>query len=249
MITAMRASKSLWSYNPMPTSCRLYLPFWSPALRGATSGAIDPYRKSGTWVGSTIVDTGRYLDGDDWLGVGVLGDFKYLHGGEDQSNFKFTVIIWVALPTPEPNTFYGLATTCDTGIDHGIALWFEDRAALPASRQLRATIGNETAEVLNQYSDDNTYPNDTDFHMIGITYDQTLANTNYTLFVDAVNKKTGDKTVEAPTANNEKHVFQVGATLDSDPDMTGYVGEVGAWEICFTQAQMTYYYNRTKGRY
>ena len=35
--------KSLWSYNPIPSGCVLYLPLWHPNLGGLKYKSIDPF--------------------------------------------------------------------------------------------------------------------------------------------------------------------------------------------------------------
>jgi len=60
---ALSPAKSLWSYNPIPKGCVLYLPLWHPSLRGASFQGVDPYRKTVTPVGVTKVAKGFYFDG------------------------------------------------------------------------------------------------------------------------------------------------------------------------------------------
>ncbi len=63
MGTEMTDAKSLWSYNPLPGGCVLYLPLWSPGLRGTTFNSIDSYRHSCTVAGAVLRPDGRLFDG------------------------------------------------------------------------------------------------------------------------------------------------------------------------------------------
>lgn len=61
-------SKSLWSYNPIPNGCVLYLPLWSPHTHGLKFKSIDPFGHTCTRSGSTsphIRANGHYFNGSD----------------------------------------------------------------------------------------------------------------------------------------------------------------------------------------
>ncbi|KKL62794.1 hypothetical protein LCGC14_2181630 [marine sediment metagenome] len=95
--TALRYPKSLWSYNPIPTGCVLYLPFWHPSLAGPVFKSIDPFGHTATVSGALYQGDvkGRFFDGatgnDDIITVpsstGIDGLFD--SGG--------TIITWVNL--------------------------------------------------------------------------------------------------------------------------------------------------------
>lgn len=51
---ALRNPKSIWSYNPLPTGCMLYLPLWHPALSGPAFNAI------GSYYSNCVVTTAAY---------------------------------------------------------------------------------------------------------------------------------------------------------------------------------------------
>jgi|TARA_Y100000310_G_scaffold220623_1_gene222178 hypothetical protein len=62
--------KNLFSYNPIPTGCVLYCPFWHPNLRGGTLKSIDLYGTSIAVTGPTKVVTGYDFDGvDDYMTI------------------------------------------------------------------------------------------------------------------------------------------------------------------------------------
>ncbi len=64
---ALRYPKSLWSYNPIPGGCVLYLPFWNPGLRGTKFKSIDPFGHTCTPTTAPQGPTGRIFDGADSL--------------------------------------------------------------------------------------------------------------------------------------------------------------------------------------
>ncbi|KKK67663.1 hypothetical protein LCGC14_2951810 [marine sediment metagenome] len=62
---ALRYPKSLWSYNPIPNGCVLYLPLWHPNLRGAKFKSIAPSGTEVTVNGASRVADGLSFDGTD----------------------------------------------------------------------------------------------------------------------------------------------------------------------------------------
>ena len=83
--------KSLWSYNPLPGGCVLYLPLWSPGLNGPVFKTPDSFGHTVTVTGATLGPLGRTLDGlDDVL---IVSDQDAL----DIGTSDFTLIQWVKL--------------------------------------------------------------------------------------------------------------------------------------------------------
>ncbi|KKN20859.1 hypothetical protein LCGC14_0931160 [marine sediment metagenome] len=60
---ALRYPKSLWSYNPSPTGCALYLPFWHPSLSGPVFKDIGPSGGTCTVATATWTTLGYDFDG------------------------------------------------------------------------------------------------------------------------------------------------------------------------------------------
>ncbi len=73
---ALRFSKSLWSYNPLPTGCVLFAPFWHPDLSGLVSKSVDLFGRTCTVSGSTPVRTSNGWDFpgvDEMIDIGNIG--------------------------------------------------------------------------------------------------------------------------------------------------------------------------------
>ncbi|KKM70713.1 hypothetical protein LCGC14_1438040, partial [marine sediment metagenome] len=51
----LRYPKSLWSHNPIPGGCVLYLPLWHPNLGGLKYKSIDPFGHTCTRTASGIL--------------------------------------------------------------------------------------------------------------------------------------------------------------------------------------------------
>ena len=86
---ALRWPKSLWSYNPIPSGCIFYLPFWHPSLAGPVFESIDPFGHTATVTGALYQGDvkGRFFDGatgnDDKIVIpkGVVVDNMFDGGG------------------------------------------------------------------------------------------------------------------------------------------------------------------------
>lgn len=64
-IPGILTPKSLWSYNPVPYGCALYLPLWSPGLNGSVFKSVDSFGHTCTVVGALRQSGGRLFDGVD----------------------------------------------------------------------------------------------------------------------------------------------------------------------------------------
>lgn len=89
-LSALHKSKSLWSHNPTPEGCVLYLPLWAGGLGGTVFDSIGPLRHASTVVGTVKVSDGRYFDGtDDYITIPAA--FTQL----DFTTGNFTIIVRV----------------------------------------------------------------------------------------------------------------------------------------------------------
>lgn len=66
MLNPLLTPKSLWSYNPIPRGCVLYLPLWHPGLSGPVFKSVDPFGHTCTVAGALYKGKdGRFFDGDN----------------------------------------------------------------------------------------------------------------------------------------------------------------------------------------
>jgi len=98
---ALRYPKSLWSYNPLPTGCVLYLPLWHPNLHGPVFKSIDGYGHTCTRTGGVMDGSGFTADGDDYINV----------AGPSTSLDPFTLIVWAKETTQDRNTRFVMINT------------------------------------------------------------------------------------------------------------------------------------------
>lgn len=89
----LRQAKSLWSYNPIPNGCVLYLPLWSLGLNGVNFISPDPYRNACVVTGAVQNADGRLFDGsDDHIKCGTKANLAITTG-------DFSMVILARLNT------------------------------------------------------------------------------------------------------------------------------------------------------
>ncbi len=99
-MVALRFPKSLWSYNPLPSGCRMYLPFWHPSLRGAKFKSIDPSGAETTVNGASRVADGFSFDGTD---DNVILDSSFLPAANQVS-----YSLWVKYDTTDAGYLFSM---------------------------------------------------------------------------------------------------------------------------------------------
>jgi len=230
----------------------LYLPLWKlDATSGGKITSQDAYGYLCTVTGAVWRPTGRYFDGaDDEITMGDTSTFAWLHGAADTTSFQSTISLWISLPTPEPDALYALVSTNLAALgSRGFMIFFDDRSAGPYSRRLRYQMSNGTASVIDFASNDNAYPNDSDFHLLTFTYDQALADTNATIYVDATLKKVGNKAAVTPSASASVYALHIGMAGDGSFDAAATIGEIWVYNRVLTSLEIQHNYLTTKWRY
>jgi len=207
---------------------------------GAKKGANEPIEAAAK------IENGQHYDGaDDYIEVGSTADFKYLHGGEDQTDFKFTVSFWTSLDVPEPDDIMGWFSTARVTYSVvGTDFFLEDRTA-QGSRRLRLMInsGNAPEPVITLITDNDKYPNDTNQHFIVVTYNQSLGANNANIYVDDVLVATGTKTAQAPSAANSAEALHLGSIGDENWELDGKEDEMRFSDVVRSVNWMTTVFN------
>lgn len=168
---------------------------------------------SGATVNQTgILDKCLSFDGNDYVTIGDTSTFKFLHGANNTSSFKWSINFWVKLDSPTTNTGWTIfGTNGLTGNTPGIGIWIDNRSSVPRTRAIAMLIGARTNQsVVSYVSPDSTYPNDSDWHMITWTYDQSLSSANAKLYVDAGYIGAGNKSGYVPSTNNSDKTPTIG---------------------------------------
>lgn len=160
-------------------------------------------------IGDTVLfgdKTSYALDGTtDYLSVGSAANFKFLHGANDTSDFKWTISFFVKI-----NSFATINTLFATVGDSGatsIGLLLEVLTDRTITIQIVRGVGG-TVVIGEAFS---SYPNDSDWHHLEFTYNQTPATGNAEFFLDGISTDTKDKGASAPSTGDADRPLQIGA--------------------------------------
>lgn len=169
----------------------------------------------GTIVGTPTIDKGITLNGTtDWVTYGDTTTYKWMHGAVDPTGFKWTIKFRMKLTTPEPDTLYGVFSTMGvSNADSGMTVFFDDRSSQSRSRTFALLIGNGGSPVVLALGNNDIFPNDTDYHTVVMTYDQSLASNNWLVYIDKVpvGLTDNDKTGNAPSTADSLDSLHIGA--------------------------------------
>ena len=127
----------------------------------------------------------------DYFSVGDTSSFKFLHGADDPSNFKWSIDFWY-----KANNFTANSAFFNTTAGDGSSSYIGTYVYINTSRDIVIAIMKGSAPSVNNTAI-GTYPNDTtNFHHVAITYDQSLSSANAKTYVDGVLVGSGDKKAE-----------------------------------------------------
>ena len=219
------SSKSLWSRNPIPAGCVLYLPLWSPGLNGSVFKSADPFGHTCTVTGTTKVDNGRHFDGaDDKIVIpnnaiiDITGDITVV------VRFKFDAPWtigddWMALVDKAwgeaPRDSYTLYFRGPSG----------DLLFVRSTGGVASAITSWTARW---------------YHLL-CTYSATTGQ----LYVDGVANGTAGGG-ETDTGNAKD--LTIGLDITGGRDVLGTISDVWLYNRSFSAAEALYHHQRTRGR-
>lgn len=140
--------------------------------------------------------------GTRYIKTGTASTFKFLHGGEDQSNFKWSISLWC-----KRNIATGIKMIAGTsneggGTDTGLFLYIN------AGGDIDGNITNGTASIQLEFLAAGGPDDLTQFHHYVITYDRSLGSANSKVYYDGVFGGSKDKTgaASASDANQPLHI-------------------------------------------
>ncbi|KKN72887.1 hypothetical protein LCGC14_0405910 [marine sediment metagenome] len=237
-------AKSLWSYNPIPNGCKLYLPLWSPSLRGSAFKSVDSFGHAVTVVGCIQENDSRDFDGDDHIIVGDTSTFRFMHGTPNTTGFTWTLSWWMKLDNPDPSTLYALFSNNRGGANVGINIYYRDDGA--ENRRFHLSIKGDPGVIVGDFSDVVAYPADSNYHFCRITWNQAPVNTNGEFFVDEVSKGNVDKTRDDGGTGNANDPLYIGVLSDAvNFDLVGNISEVWIHDYVLSTAQGLYLKNKS----
>lgn len=237
--------KSLWSYNPLPTGCVLYLPLWSQGLRGSAFKSIDPFGHTNTVFGATLGAEGRILDGNDYIDI----------GSTLQSTFRgsYTVAGWAKLDDGRPSTVNVIMGTLSQagGLNDLVML------AVLADGKLQFDMWSDNNEANAITNDVILADSQAGWHLFMGVADSTVGGVGGLVIyfdgaVQALGANNGD--TSGVTFADYTSLFNlfIGARNDEGTDnlqLSGVMGEQFVWGKALNTQEALYIYEKTKGRY
>ncbi len=166
---------------------------------------------------SKFGDSSLYLDGTgDYLTCGAAANWTQMH----TSSAKWTFEAWV-----KPDNWTGAKSLFSTNegasANHGVYCGIN---ASTRTVNLQVTRGVSASFVVNG-SFSGVFPNDSNWHHVAITYDQSLGSANATLWIDGVASGTLSKTANAPSASAATAALKVGGFATTG-DYAGYIDDL-----------------------
>ena len=224
---ALRYPKSLWSYNPIPRSCLVYMPLWSPGLNGSVFRTVDSYQRTATVVGATSIDGGRLFDGnDDFISVPDSTEWDFA-GGE------FTVAGW----TRPDDAGGAVRIVASQSIDasNRVFVLYTSGGALFA---IASTDGTTWGVSLSGGTVSATTWYFVVFRRIGNVWEVFLDGTSV------------DSATVAGSLHDENTVMKFGRDFDAGGGFhKGRLGDLWVYNRGLTNAEITYMDGQTRGRY
>lgn len=236
---ALRFSKSLWSYNPIPSGCVLFLPYWHPSLSGEVFRSIDFFGHIATNAGSIFQSGGRLFDGVD--DVIIIPDAAAITDIWDGGG---TAISWINVTSDGEGNEGHVWRKADTYIE------VREEAAGKVKIELVMTFSGTTG-VWDTTATQVTIGTPT---MVSVTYDADDTGNNPTIYINSTALTVGSGLTESSTPAGTR-------TTDSGTDLTlgnhpgtartfdGIKKEDWFYNRILTAAEIAYIHSRTRERH
>lgn len=232
MVTSIAIpAKSIWSYNPYPSGCELYLPLWHPSLRSDSIRSIDRNRHLCDVTGAVWGATGRTFDNsDDVISVPDAASLDLTTAG--------TIIAW-GYPTSLTDvagTHYNCILDKEDLLNNQNGYCFYFLSYSFFLEVAHATGYQRVGGTANLFANNNWY-------CVAGTWD----SSNMYLYTNGVQDTTAAQTV-VPVAN--AYPIQIGKGNTYTPTAYGGVtGEVWVYNRALTAGEIQYIYDKTRRRY
>ena len=190
-------------------------------------------------------DYSMLFDGVNDYGVfgSSLTDWKFLH---DNSGITSTICFWAKINSiPASGEEYILSII---NTDSGFG-FFE---RLNSDSKIGYGINSGAGSNLIVYNEStaNYIPNTSNWYFYVITYNQSLASDNYSIFREANNEENGDKEANTPASNNSSYALHIASRASDAPNKLGdfYIAELSIWDRVLTDDEIDELYNSGKGK-
>jgi len=225
---ALRQSKNLWSYNPLPKGCVLYVPLWNPNLKGSAFKSADPYGLACTVSGATYSNNGRTFDGaDDYIEVAHNSNQLLTSGG--------SIGVW-ANAVSEGEGTNGRIIDKSTGEGGRDGFYFYVDTWDRYLFGINNTDPQVSGEVLLN----------TGFHFVVVTFD---SDALVTFYVDGSASGVPGNTGAVATIVTTNAIRIGNRSLNTDFTFDGTIGECWIYNRVLSAGEVASLYHQTKYHY
>jgi len=209
-----------------------------------TTGAAQPTYNTGGPNGKPYLS----FDGGDYLDVGAVSDFVYMHdtGG--------TVFIVVQPGTSSnPDALYGIiGNNASTAGNIGFSLDYDDRSAIPRNNRIKhfVSAGGGTSVASNVSADDVVTPN-SNYNVITLVSDPDngTAADRSSIYIDSGAAIANNSTSDASSSSNASNVLQIGANGNNTWPMVGGIAEVLIYDTPLSNSDRALVENYLSNKY
>lgn len=234
--SALRWSKSVGSYNPIPGGCVLYLPLWSSHTNGLTFPSIDSFGHTCTRSGSTsphIRANGHYFNGsDDYISQATL---------LDSPPANVSIGFWFS-----PAVDWDSGEAVDDYLLDKTNIAFKDRILLylsQANGKLTLGVEYDDGGLENVNSDAASWTGG-QFYSAWVTYD----GTTWRMYIDSVLQADTQAMLGFMKAGTAED-FLIGVNSSLAAFFKGTIGECWAYNRALSVGEIDHIYSRTRGGY
>ncbi len=229
MLPYLMNPKSLWSYNPIPRGCVLYLPLWAQGLRGSAFKSVDPFGHECTVTGAIKVANGFSFITDDYINTALasvldLGDLTV-----------YTISVWFnAVDVTDGSADYIFSEGSTASNNPDIHISVASDLVTTSHRADNLTTAVITSGVVNA-----TWYNVTFVRRASQSFEQ---------YVQGVSTGTDVANAPGTTTLNTITIGRHQRTSFVSP-FNGTIAEVGIWtNKAFTDGEALYYFNNSYPR-
>ncbi len=228
-------SKSLFSYNPIPNDCVLYIPAFHNSIRGPVFKSVDPFGHTVTVTGATKVDNGFSFDGaDDIITIPDVVSIQNIFDGGG------TIVgIMKAAGMGEANT----GTIANKG-----GKWILRLADLSASTHRMRFFPEFSGDAGSFRTTTRVFTLGTKHHF-AMTYDADDAANVPSWYADGAS--TGNTTVVTPTGTRTSDVandLDIGNNAITTQTFDGVLIEHWFYNRVLSADEISHHYRMTRGR-
>ncbi len=227
MLAPYLRQKSIWSYNPSPTGCVLYLPLWHPNLSGPVFKDISTGGHTATVTTATWTTLGRDFESGtpDYIEV-PAATLNFIAGA-------FSINMWVNFETVSAN---------QNLICRGLTNTDGWRMIATSTDRLQFFTFQAAAEQ-NSFTDRDLFATGTWYHF-GVT----RSGTSVKLYINGAANVSGVGSHTNPKTSARTVKIGVYDDKSTNP-FDGVMGEISVNEGAFSAEGEADYYNKTKFRY